>query len=151
MKYCKKCKQVKDSSDFNKDASKYDGLHTTCRACECLQHKQSRKKSPEKARLRSRIWHHKNPDKAKNNALKRKFGLTIEAYKALLVKQHNNCAICGISGDETSRKFAVDHCHHTSTIRGLLCDNCNKGLGMFKDSINNLEKAISYLGQYHGK
>jgi hypothetical protein len=42
---------------------------------------------------------------------------------------------------------AVDHCHKSGQIRGLLCNACNKGLGLFKDSPIILEKAIKYLNQ----
>lgn len=56
------------------------------------------------------------------------------------LKQNNKCFIC----DEEA-KLVVDHDHSTGKVRGLLCSICNTGIGMFKDSTKNLEKAIEYL------
>ena len=59
------------------------------------------------------------------------------------MNQEGLCAICGLP--ETDKRFCVDHNHKTGVVRGLLCANCNKGLGHFFDSIESLEKAKSYL------
>lgn len=75
-------------------------------------------------------------------SLKRKFSLSIEEYTKLLEKQKGVCAICD---KECSRALAVDHCHTSGKIRGLLCNNCNRGLGHLKDSVSILRKAINYL------
>jgi hypothetical protein len=76
--------------------------------------------------------------------------LTVEEYNRMNFKQNGLCAICGKKETRTSRNniicnLAVDHCHITNIIRGLLCHNCNVGLGHFKDRIDLLEKAIVYL------
>ena len=60
----------------------------------------------------------------------------------MLSNQSGHCAIC-INKDK--RKLAVDHCHKTGKIRGLLCSNCNQGLGMFKDNLDFLGRARNYL------
>lgn len=54
------------------------------------------------------------------------------------------CPICG----EWAEKFHIDHCHKTNKFRGLLCSNCNSGLGLFKDNIERLQKAIEYLDMF---
>jgi hypothetical protein len=77
-------------------------------------------------------------------------GCEIEQYQALLEAQGGKCAICGTEEGHRSRygrvcRLAVDHDHSTGKVRGLLCNNCNRGLGRFKDSIESLEAAISYL------
>ncbi len=46
------------------------------------------------------------------------------------------------------KAFDVDHCHITKTVRGLLCNNCNRGLGHFQDDTENLQKAIKYLEKH---
>jgi nitrate/TMAO reductase-like tetraheme cytochrome c subunit len=68
--------------------------------------------------------------------LKRKFGINEQIYNEMLLKQNNSCAICKKtnSGDKRTKNLAVDHCHKTGIIRGLLCAACNKGLGLFEDS-----------------
>ena len=70
--------------------------------------------------------------------------LTSKEYINLCVKQNNVCAICE-NKCPTGYNLAIDHNHITGEIRGLLCINCNGGLGNFKDSIKLLDKAIIYL------
>lgn len=73
--------------------------------------------------------------------LKRQYKLTEQQYKALLIVQSNRCAICR----GRLIRPVVDHDHNTGRVRGMLCYNCNTGLGHFQDSVLMLEKAISYL------
>jgi len=77
-------------------------------------------------------------------------GLTGSGYERLLKEQNGRCAICGRPDGHRSCKgkqckLAVDHDHKAGTVRGLLCNNCNRGLGRFKDSVKLLEAAICYL------
>jgi hypothetical protein len=71
-----------------------------------------------------------------------RYGITSDDYAKMFVKQNGVCAICGKKPD---LKLHVDHCHKTKKVRGLLCGNCNRGLGLFKDEVESLEKAIQYL------
>ncbi len=73
--------------------------------------------------------------------------MTMERYNKLLKEQNSNCSICGINMLELGVKLSVDHCHENGEVRGLLCRNCNAGLGIFKDNIDILASAISYLQQ----
>jgi len=66
-----------------------------------------------------------------------------EEYNNLLKLQNNSCDICKLPND----KLVVDHCHTTGKIRGLLCTQCNSGLGMFRDNIPNILEAINYLNK----
>ncbi len=80
--------------------------------------------------------------------LKRRYGITEEDYVALLKKQKYVCAVCGGENIEVNgfqRSLAVDHCHKENKVRGLLCDYCNRGLGLLKDSVELLERAKQYL------
>ena len=87
----------------------------------------------------------------KNIKLKRAYGITLDEYEKLLSKQDKKCAICGIDNNgkyrNKPRAFAVDHCHTTGKIRGLLCSDCNTGIGLLKDNINFLQSAIKYLNK----
>lgn len=73
----------------------------------------------------------------------KKYGLTEIELKDLLEQQDNKCSICNIYTED----FHVDHDHKTGKLRGLLCENCNHGLGKFKDNIQILQNAIQYLSR----
>lgn len=75
--------------------------------------------------------------------LKRKFSLTVTEYETMFEAQGGRCAICRSTPD--SKRLAVDHDHQTGQIRGLLCANCNRALGLMKDNVDRLAAAIEYL------
>lgn len=78
----------------------------------------------------------------------KRLGLTPEEYDAMLARQGGRCAICGASEPGGKRKggaWAVDHCHASDAVRGLLCHRCNLALGLFDDSPERLAAAIQYL------
>jgi hypothetical protein len=74
----------------------------------------------------------------------KQYGLNKEQWLEMVRVQESSCAICG-TYIEMASKLAVDHCHKTGTVRGLLCRSCNFGLGFFKDDIGLMAKAIHYL------
>jgi len=82
----------------------------------------------------------------------KKYNITLGEYNILLKKQNHVCAICGEHEKTTLRgkvkKLAIDHCHKTKAIRGLLCNMCNRGLGYFRDNTKILNSAINYLDKY---
>jgi len=94
-----------------------------------------------------------NPRKYKCKALQKSYGITLEKYEELKKSQGDVCAICAKPEaalnphTKEPRELAVDHCHNSGVIRGLLCGACNSALGKFKDDIKLLEKAIKYLGK----
>jgi hypothetical protein len=75
-------------------------------------------------------------------SLFRKLGLTQARYYEMCEAQNWACLVCGTL---SVKKLHVDHCHDTNKIRGLLCGDCNIGLGHFKESPERLKKAIAYL------
>jgi hypothetical protein len=77
------------------------------------------------------------------NRLRTRYGLSPEEYDELLARHGDRCAICGV--ERGSRRLAVDHCHRTLRVRGLLCSNCNRGIGFFGDSPERLMAAARYL------
>ena len=107
------------------------------------------KNNPAKVREYNKRWRTNNPDSYKNVVLKQKYGITLEQYQNLLDKQQNRCAICKIDKNLTRKRFCVDHCHITGTVRGLLCTPCNTLLGRSKDNIELLTSAISYLKRFN--
>lgn len=89
-----------------------------------------------------------NPDKVKSKLLEWYYGITIEDYNNLFVKQNGKCAICGKHQSELKKKLSVDHNHDTNKVRGLLCPECNFGLGKFKDNKQLLISASQYLTRF---
>lgn len=79
----------------------------------------------------------------RKHLLKKKYGLTLDQFDELLASQHGACAIC--LREQVGMRLHIDHDHSTGKIRGLLCSNCNTGLGMFGDSVDGLIAAIQYL------
>ena len=92
-----------------------------------------------------RNWEKENPEKVKEAGrrkhYKREYGISYSEYALRKTKQGGKCLICG----DSPHTLMLDHDHVTGAVRGLLCRFCNSGLGMFKDSIDNLVKAVEYL------
>lgn len=84
-----------------------------------------------------------------DNYLQKTYGIDWKHYVSMLEKQNHKCAICGSEGftmkEGHRMKLVVDHCHTTGRVRGLLCHNCNRALGLFQDNIESINRAIDYL------
>lgn len=100
-----------------------------------------RRKHRARLTLAARLYQRKN---ALHIQLRRK-GLQRADYDRVIAAQGKTCGICGGPPDGRWRRYNIDHCHKTGRLRGLLCTNCNRGLGHFKDSPRLLELAIKYL------
>lgn len=80
--------------------------------------------------------------------LKAKYGITTGQYDEMMSRQGGKCAICGTENGASAKgtkTLSVDHCHSTGSVRGLLCNNCNRAIGLLKDNVAVLESAIMYL------
>lgn len=168
-KLCLKCKNLKLTYEFSKDSYRKDGLQAWCKKCQASHTKQryhsnlevrkQAKKAQDKYRLENKDkvlalnkeWYEKNPRKRKEYFIRFKFNLSLEEYDAILLSQNGLCAICRETEKTANRSLAIDHCHKTGTIRGLLCGNCNQGIGKFKDDTSLLENAILYLQKVNKK
>lgn len=133
-KFCPACKNTKSPEEFPKNKHAKSGLHSYCKTC---------------ANAMSAEWRAKNPQLFKqvkrNSHLKMTYGLAPGDFDILLEKQNNQCAICGTTEPGHKGVFAVDHCHWTNRVRGLLCVNCNRGIGWLKDDPSLLDRAAEYL------
>jgi hypothetical protein len=125
-KQCRKCNEVKDEKLFTWSAR--DGFSKTCKSCSALYSKQKRKDT--KYVLASKA---------------RKFNTSVEHLEHLF----STYKVCQICSKTDRRALNVDHCHTTGKVRGLLCDNCNKGLGLFRDDKDLLTSAINYLKEHN--
>ncbi len=81
---------------------------------------------------------HKN--QARSSRYINNYGISFNDYTKLLKQQNRRCKICGLK-----KPLVVDHCHINGHVRGLLCTQCNSGLGFFKDTSEFLMSAITYL------
>lgn len=146
-KLCKKCNKEKPLEEM------YKGHE--CRLCKNEYNRQWRlknldkdraaksryyEKNKERYREREKEWRKNNPHLVRNTMYKYKYGITLEQYEKMVQERQGLCDIC-----QLEQKLYVDHCHDTNKVRGLICNSCNKALGLFYDSLVNLNRAINYL------
>jgi hypothetical protein len=91
--------------------------------------------------------HNKLFEDRRDGIMRRQYGITLEQYDEMLEEQNYRCAICNNEDEVEGRRLAIDHCHTTGVVRGLLCGKCNRGIGLFYDSRELLERAINYLNK----
>jgi len=140
IKYCPSCKQ---------DAETYDTFKCSyCKQCWKAYATRYRANHKEVILENTRRSWHKNKDKY--NLDRKLGGKTL--YETKLEQQNNTCAIC-FKPEQSNRykTLCVDHCHTTGKIRGLLCSNCNRALGLLKDDRGNLQSAINYLERHNNE
>lgn len=128
-KKCSKCGTLKSLNEFHVCSRTSTGRQSYCKLCN-----------------RKSVCAHRerNPEYEKERYLIREWNITPEEFQELNGAQDGRCAICG-GGPSGKSRLHIDHCHKTGVIRGLLCYNCNDGLGRFKDNPHLLQIAISYL------
>ncbi len=128
-KWCPDCAQIKPADDFPRTrANSVTGLHTYCKPGHNVRGKLSKEKVGG-----SRTYH-----------LKRRYGIIAADADARHAEQDGLCALCRMAP-----AAQVDHDHATGKVRGLLCFNCNGGLGQFNDRIDVLEAAVDYLNAHN--
>ena len=87
-------------------------------------------------------------DRLKNLYYQRTYGISLSEFTGRLTKQNGRCLLCETRltlVSHTGSSAVVDHCHVNGHIRGILCNECNRGLGYFKDNMNTFKNAIKYL------
>jgi hypothetical protein len=156
-KTCPRCAESKPIEPFARDRSRKDGRQNKCRSCRsdyyhanserlCQQRRDYNHRNANRA---SEYWQ-TNADRQSANRLVRKYGITREEYDAILEAQGGCCAICESDSPRKrgARRFAVDHCHTTGQVRGLLCIPCNTAIGGLRDDPGLLLRAIEYLRKH---
>lgn len=151
-KRCYKCGETKSLSEFYRDASRKDGLSPRCKACTIAHSKSYYDDHREEQIARVKAYQKEYPERVRvyqrAHRLRRRHGLTQDEYSDLLEAQGGCCVICGETPEEADRPLVVDHNHETGEIRGLLCSNCNVGVGMFRDDPKLCELAMKYLQHF---
>ncbi|MEV4179273.1 endonuclease VII domain-containing protein [Nonomuraea sp. NPDC049709] len=125
QKHCPRCSTAKPKDSFGRNRAAKDGLTSYCKPCHA------------QVTLDNRI---KNHGSDRNYKLKLRYGITEDDFARMLAHQGGLCAICRV----VPGTF-VDHSHETGQVRGVLCFNCNNGLGHFGDNTVLLELAALYL------
>lgn len=86
-----------------------------------------------------------NPEKFRREDLMKNYGLSLEEYEQMHIRQAGKCKICGLHESNLDTRLHVDHDHVKQHVRGLLCRACNFLIGLAKDDIEILSQAILYL------
>lgn len=145
-KKCTACGKRKEvTKNFYRHKGLKGGYYGQCKPC----HKERVKAWAERNYGRymdyQRAWAKNNrkrvADAARRYRYRKKYGMTEAEVVELFETQEGRCRICR---DKPKRPH-VDHCHKTNKVRGILCGQCNIGLGMFKDDVKRLRAAIAYL------
>lgn len=148
MKTCSKCKVSLPLDSFHNSKSAKDGKQHRCKECT-----RTINSDPEVKAIRRQAWKDfdarkaaENPNYRKNMRFKREYGITYADYERMLEEQEGKCP-CGRSAPEGhgGQWLHVDHDHTTGKVRGLLCPNCNKVLGLVFDNPDTLVVLAAYL------
>jgi Recombination endonuclease VII len=124
-RHCPDCGKVLPLEDFPRNKNGRSGYGSYCKPCHNKRGRDSRIK---------------NHGGSRNYHLKARYKINEQEFHGILLAQRGGCGICGAPDPEH-----VDHDHVTGQVRGILCFNCNGGLGQFKDNIATMRNAIDYL------
>jgi hypothetical protein len=142
-KECSKCEKYKELEEFNKRSSTKDGYRPECKECQASNNKTYRSNN-----TRVRIpTSGSSQYRARVAQIRRDFNLSEEQIVCMMDEQSGCCGICGDSlvYPESIKTYCIDHCHSTGGVRGLLCSNCNAGIGLLGDTLDSVKKAVKYL------
>lgn len=153
-KTCPACLQSKPFDDYyrRKRADQYPntdaGYQTVCKDCFKGSRAEYVKLNKAKCLEQDRVQYLKNPDRYRSRNYEKNFGITLKDYNELFQKQEGKCGGCERHQTEFKRRLAVDHCHKTGVIRGLLCHFCNRALGLVLDNEKTLINLSNYVTNF---
>jgi len=134
LKVCTKCGEEKSLSEYShkRATGRKPGLQPRCKSC---------------AKEDTKQWTILNKETQRDRYLQRTYGITENEYNAIILHQNNSCLLCNKEFSSVWGPDApvVDHCHKHGHVRGILCNECNRGLGYFKDNPIALRKAAKYI------
>jgi hypothetical protein len=138
---CVKCNKTKPETDYYKASHDPSKRRSTCKACWTSLYGGFRP-----------IWYEKNKEgHCRDYAFRRKYGITLDEYEAMLARQKGLCAICQQPPSGKVRvRLCVDHNHTTDMARELLCTSCNTWVGMLETKPEVVEAAKKYLERHNG-
>lgn len=163
-KACRLCGEVQPLEQFYAAAGMRDGQRNECKACFKARAAARYRENPEPVKQRARTWAQENPERRaeyqrqyresgrrrvvdRRSHLKRTFGITPGHYDELLAAQGGGCRLCG-KPPRADAALHVDHDHQTGAVRGLLCFDCNAGIGKLREDRELLRAAARYLDDH---
>ena len=161
-KHCHICGELKPLSDFYRAGGMRDGHRNDCKVCNLAEKKRRYEADPAAEIARVKQWQQANADRVnafqresrkrpevkrrdRDSYYRRKYGKTADEVDAIVELQDERCLICNRDLPERLGSRHLDHDHRTGRIRGVLCIDCNHGLGKFRDDPDLLLRAVVYL------
>ena len=144
-KICNGCSLLYPIDEYNIRINKQGKptRQSQCKKCRAAYTRKRTQEHPEKVKESNRLYALKRPDRIKMWSIRsrwKKQGYNPNEIEKFILEHKGGCEICG-----ETKKLVLDHNHETGALRGMLCPECNFGLGKFKDNKNLLNKAINYL------
>lgn len=140
---CRICRQVLPITEFRWEHKSKNIRKGACGPCENARMRADRLVNGDQRRKQGRESYARRADRVYRNGLARRYSLSPAGVEKVVSAP--GCLICSEKPED--RKLVVDHCHVGEIARGVLCPNCNAGLGQFKDSPQLLRLAAAYLEQ----
>lgn len=142
---CAKCSRTLPITEFWRDRRQINGFNFNCKECVGKWHKDPENRKIASGQRRVRYATEEGERIVRNNRYKTRYGITLDDYERLFALQDGKCAMCG--KEQKHKRLAIDHCHKTDAIRGLLCSRCNLAIGNVGDSIDLALKMVQYLSK----
>ncbi|WBB94107.1 endonuclease domain-containing protein [Verrucosispora sp. WMMC514] len=136
---CRTCGEVKPLDMFMKDRSRPTGRRHKCKACAAKYYRSWQNQNPERAAQLRREAVRRYSQRV--GWRKRRYGLNDEDFEAHLMAQGDACAIC----QRPFKQICTDHIKGTKFVRGLLCHDCNRAIGLLRDDSEVIERAAAYV------
>jgi hypothetical protein len=167
MKCCNACGELKPLEQYYNAPGMRDGRRGDCIDCNKAAKRERHARNAEVYRARARQWAADNPERraayqreyrsrpdvkrrARDAYYRRTHGISADDFDRMLAEQHGRCAICG-RAPEREAAMHVDHDHVDGHVRGLLCIDCNQGIGKLREDPSILLRAVVYLRQRGGE
>lgn len=153
-KRCTGCHDELPLEAFTLDKRASDGRQSKCKACYRAYLAKKRadpewnKKTLETLREKRFMREIKTTEAEKNARIKYVYGITAHEVEVMKEMQGHRCAICGANENDLPRGLVIDHDHELNKVRGMLCHECNKAIGIMHDDYDRLMKAAEYVGCY---
>jgi len=153
VKLCLGCRVILPADRFGKSTKDgSDGLRVRCKPCVNADSRARSASNPDMVRrhYEQKLANGTFARSGRRHRFKVKYGLTPEQVDAMKLAAGYRCEICGkdLSDEKPRATLNVDHCHKTGKIRGVLCPNCNRAIGLFGDNVDAMANAILYLKRH---